>query len=455
MASILIVEDDTDLCQTLFGLFKRHGYEVKAINDGQKALSLLETEIFDLVLTDLRLGAGSGMDILSDCKRHRPETEVIIMTAYGSVESAVQSIQNGASDYVTKPFKNEELLFKVRKALEHIDLRNEVRFLRQEVAHQFGYDNIIGSSKATDDLKKLAGRVSGTDLAVLLTGESGTGKELLAKVIHHHSRQRGKSFVPINCSAIPENLLESELFGHVKGAFTSAIANKKGLFEEAEEGTIFLDEVGDLSYSIQAKLLRVLQEKEIRPVGGNITRKINVRIIAATNANLAQRVQTGEFREDLYYRLNVMPMHISPLRDRPEDIPPLTEYFLRKIGKEYNMMHVSLSADSLELLLKHNWPGNVRELENTLKRAIALSQGDQIGYEDIIFISPRETMLTTKSTPLMSGRSLLDNQKLQILKSLEENNWNYSLTASQLGIGRTTLWRKMKKFNLKNQVLAG
>ena len=454
MASILIVEDDTDLCQTLSALFERHGYEVKVINNGHKALSLLETEIYDLVLTDLRLGAGSGLDILGSCKRLRPETEVIIMTAYGSVESAVQAIQNGASDYVTKPFKNEELLFKVRKALEHIDLRNEVRFLRQEVAHQFGYDNIIGSSKTIDDLKKMAGRISGTDLAVLITGESGTGKELLAKVIHHHSRQRNKSFVPINCSAIPENLLESELFGHVKGAFTSAIANKKGLFEEAEEGTIFLDEISDLPYSIQAKLLRVLQEKEIRPVGGNITRKINVRIIAATNANLAQRVQTGEFREDLYYRLNVMPMQIPPLRERQEDIPPLTEYFLRKIAKEYDISHVSLSADSLELLLKHNWPGNVRELENTLKRANALSRGDQIGYEDIIFISPRETMLTTKPVSMMSSHSLLDGQKLQILKSLEENNWNYSLTASQLGIGRTTLWRKMKKFNLKNQVLA-
>lgn len=453
MASILIVEDDTDLCQTLSSLFGRHEYEVKAINDGKKAVSLLETEIFDLVLTDLRLGAGSGLDVLSSCKRLRPETEVIIMTAYGSVESAVQAIQNGASDYVTKPFKNEELLFKVRKALEHINLRNEVRFLRQEVAHQFGFDNIIGSSKIIDDLKKIIGRISSTDISVLITGESGTGKELLAKVLHHHSRQRNKSFVPINCSAIPENLLESELFGHVKGAFTSAIANKKGLFEEAEEGSIFLDEVGDLPYSVQAKLLRVLQEKEIRPVGGNITRKINVRIIAATNTNLAQQVQLGKFREDLYYRLNVMPLHIPPLRERPEDIPPLTEYFLRKIQREYDMPQASLSADSLELLLRHSWPGNVRELENTIKRAIALSRGDQIGYEDIIFISPRETKLTAKPTPLLSGRSLLDTQKLQILNSLEENNWNYSLTASQLGIGRTTLWRKMKKFDLKSREL--
>ncbi|MEE9442619.1 MAG: sigma-54 dependent transcriptional regulator [candidate division Zixibacteria bacterium] len=452
MPSILIVEDETGMREMLARLFEKNSFAVTAVEDETGAGRLLESQIFDLVLTDLRLGKGSGLDILVLSKKLHPETEVIIMTAYGSVETAVQAIQNGASDYITKPFKNEELVFKANKALERLDLRHTVRYLQQEVAHQFGFDNIIGNSKAINDLKQVISRISTTNIAVLITGASGTGKELIAKVIHHHSDRRKGAFVPINCSAIPENLLESELFGHVKGAFTSAIANKKGLFADAHNGTLFLDEVGDLPGPIQAKLLRVLQEKEIRPVGGNTMSKVDVRVIAATNANLDKMVREGRFRDDLYYRLNVMPLHVSPLRDRPEDIPALTEYFLRKIPKEYDRSPITLSADGLELLLKHKWPGNVRELENTLKRAVALSGGDQIRYEDIIFISPRETELTRRPSPPDKPRSLAETQKLQILKSLEENNWNYSLTASQLGIGRTTLWRKIKKFNLMQPV---
>ena len=448
MPSILIIDDETGMRDMLAKLFEKNGFSAAVAQDFEEARTFLESRIFDLVLTDLHLGTGSGLDILLTSKRLHPETEVIIMTAYGSVQTAVQAIQNGASDYITKPFKSEEIVFKVNQALERIDLRHTVKFLRQEVAHRFGYDNIIGTSKAINDLKSIVDRIAGTDIAVLITGESGTGKELFAKVIHHHSANRKKAFVPINCSAIPENLLESELFGHVKGAFTNAVANKKGLFEEADGGTIFLDEVGDLPFSLQAKLLRVLQEKEIRPVGSTTSRSINVRIIAATNADLTKMVTEGRFREDLYYRLNVMPIHISPLRERPEDIPTLTEYFLRKISKEYNRSPITLSADGLELLIKHTWPGNVRELENTLKRAVALSGRGQIQYEDIIFISPRETALTSAPSAHARPHSLVENQRLQILKSLEENDWNYSLTASQLGIGRTTLWRKVKKFNL-------
>jgi DNA-binding NtrC family response regulator len=454
MSSILIIDDDIALRKTLSRLLIKDGYEIAEAGEYKEAVSRLETTIYNLILTDLRLDTGSGLKILEVSKRLHPETEVIIMTAFASVQSAVEAIQNGAADYITKPFKNEELLFKVNRALERIDLRNEIRYLRQEVANRFGFDNIIGNSKAIDDLKKIVSRIADTDIAVLITGDSGTGKELLAKVIHHHSPRRDKPFVPINCSAIPENLLESELFGHVRGAFTSAVTNKRGLCEEADRGTLFLDEVGDLPFSIQAKLLRVLQEKEIRPVGGNTTRTIDVRVIAATNADLSRKVRAGEFREDLFYRLNVMPIHIPPLRERPEDIPVLTEYFLRRIRKEYDRSSVSLSADSLEVLLKHDWRGNVRELENTLRRAVALSGGEQIKYEDIVFISPRETKPRLSSPP-PRGRSLLENQKQQILKMLEENNWNYSLTANQLGIGRTTLWRKVKRFNLKQPAAAG
>ena len=449
MPSILIVDDDAMLSRTLTKLFSKNGYRVTVVNSQAEAIVSLERDIFDLVLTDLRLGSGSGLEVLASSKKLHPETEVIIMTAFGSVQTAVQAIQNGASDYITKPFKTQELLFKATKALEQMGLRNEVRYLRQEVAEKFGFDNIISVSKVMADLKRMVDRVAGTDISVLITGESGTGKELFAKVIHQHSPRCHRPFVTINCSAIPENLLESELFGHVKGAFTTAVANKRGLFEEAEHGTIFLDEVGDLPYSIQAKMLRVLQEKEIRPVGGNVTRPIDVRVIAATNADLVRSVRQGRFREDLFYRLNVMPLHIPPLRERPEDIPPLTDHFLHHIQQEYKRGPALLSADAMELLLKHDWPGNVRELENTLKRAVALTRKDQILYEDIVFISPRESSLTPRPKPVSGTQSLQENQKLQILKSLHENNWNYSLTASRLGIGRTTLWRKIKKFNLK------
>jgi DNA-binding NtrC family response regulator len=447
MPSILIIEDDVALRTSLAKLFAKEGYNISETGEYREARKLLESGVYDLVLTDLRLDLGSGLEILHTCKKAHSETEVIIFTAYASVQTAVEAIQSGAADYITKPFKNEELLFKVKKSLERIKLRNEVKYLRQEVASRFGFDNIIGNSKAMEDLKKIIGRITDTDITVLITGDSGTGKELFAKVIHHHSRRRDKPFIPINCSAIPENLMESELFGHVKGAFTSAMFNKRGLFEEADQGTIFLDEIGDLPYSIQAKLLRVLQEQEIRPVGGNISKVINVRIIAATNADLTKRVHSGEFREDLFYRLNVMPIHIPPLRERPEDIPALTEHVLRKIEKEYNQRSVTLSADSLELLLRHDWPGNIRELENTLKRAVALSGGGQIKYEDIIFISPRESKMPRREK--VQGKSLVESQKLTILRTLEENNWNYTITAGRLGIGRTTLWRKVKRFNLK------
>ena len=454
MISILIVEDDKILRQTLARMFTNKGYLVEQADDVPEATQFMEREIFNLVLTDLRLGKGTGLEVLEISKKLSPETGVIIMTAYGTVDTAVKAIQNGAADYVTKPFKNDELLVKIEMALEQINLRSEIRYLRREIAQKYGFDNIIGISRAINDLKKIIDRISGTDIAVLITGESGTGKELVAKVLHHHSLRRSKPFVPINCTAIPENLLESELFGHVKGAFTSAVANKRGLFDEAEQGTIFLDEVGDLPFSIQAKLLRVLQEKEIRPVGGNKTHPIDVRVIAATNADLNYKVQSGQFREDLFYRLNVMPIHISPLRERPEDIPALTEYFLRKIQHEYDISGLSLTADSMELFLRHNWPGNVRELENTLKRAVALSGGRQIRYEDVIFISGKQKE-SSKIDPIKKPRSLKEAQKLQILKSLEENDWNFTMTANQLGIGRTTLWRKVKKYDLKAPVEAG
>lgn len=452
MPTLLIVDDDPLMNRTLTRLFKHHDYTTVMAETVDEALRRLESEQFDLVLADLRLGGGSGLDVLTACKRVQPDTEVIIMTAFGTVETAVQAIQNGASDYITKPFRNQELLVKVERAIERHGLKSEVRYLRLEIAHTYGFDNIIGTSKVITGLKQTVSRIADIDIAVLITGESGTGKDLFAKVIHYHSHRKNRPFVPINCSAIPEDLLESELFGHVKGAFTSAVSNKRGLFEEADGGTIFLDEVADLPYQTQAKLLRVLQEKEIRPVGGTVSRAIDVRVIAATNADPAQRVREGRFREDLYYRLNVMPMHIPPLRERSEDIPLLTDHFLRRIQREAEGRTIPIAADAMQLLLGHTWPGNVRELENTLRRAAALSRNDRISADEIIFISPRERMPAVVSGA--APRSLAEQQKLQILKALEANDWNYSMTAKELGIGRTTLWRKVKKYDLRQPAMS-
>lgn len=447
MPSVLIVEDDPILKSILTLLFARDGFESVGAKGETDAMQQLESNMFDLVLTDLRLERFTGLDILAAAKKAHSETEVIILTAFGSVETAVQAIQNGANDYITKPFNNDELLLKARKAIERKGLRAELKHLRQEVAGQSGFDSIIGGSRSIAELKKLIGRIAATDIAVLLTGESGTGKELFAKIIHHHSARRDRPLVTINCSTIPENLLESELFGHVRGALTSAVVGKKGLLEEADKGTIFLDEIADLPPALQAKLLRVLQEMEIRPVGGTVSKVINVRFIAAANADLSARVSAGKFREDLYYRLNVMPLHIPPLRERPEDIPLLTDHFLKKIRSDYDRRTLVVSPEALELLVAHPWPGNVRELENTIKRAAALSTSDLITRSHIVFISPPENQLLLPSGAPRK-KSLEDLQRCEILRSLQENKWNYSQTASRLGIGRTTLWRKIKKYDL-------
>lgn len=454
---ILVVDDEPTICSYLELILTSEGFEVTAVSSISEAMRSLDTASIEIMITDLCIGDESGLDLISQAGREHPDTETILLTGYGSIENAVESMRAGAFDYLTKPFSNDQLVLKVRKALEHRRMRLELSSLRQQVAMSYGFDNIVGESKPILKLKETAARVAPTDITILIGGASGTGKELLAKAIHHHSKRRRGPFVAIDCTAIPETLLESELFGHVKGSFTSAVNNRRGLFEEANGGTIFLDEVNNMPMSVQPKLLRFLQDSVIRPVGSSTSKKVDVRILAASNADLAELVMREKFREDLYYRLNVIPLNIPTLSERGEDVERLAEYFLRRICQEAERPGLDLSRDALTLLLSHSWPGNVRELENTLKRAVALCQGTHIDSGDILFVAshhqPKAGPSDLSGPLLLKGRSklLVDNQRSTIQKALEDNNWNFTQTAQDLGIGRTTLWRKVKKYKLQRR----
>jgi len=451
---ILLVDDDREFRKSVEILLSRNNYDVVSAEGVGQALQVMQENNFDLLITDLKMTDGSGMDLLSKARIINPDLAVIIQTAYGSISGAVEAMRQGAHDYIAKPFKNEELLILVERALENKNIREELNILREEIAFKYGFDSLVGVSSAMSQVKTLATRVSGTDIAVLVTGDSGTGKELMARAIHYHSQRRKKKFVAIECTSIPENLLESELFGHVKGAFTTAYNNHKGLFEEAEGGTAFLDEIGDMPIALQSKILRVLQESEIRSVGSSTSKKIDVRIIAATNRDLAILVKEGKFREDLYYRLNVLPIRIPPLRERIDDIPVLVEHFLRQENRKRENETISIAPEAMEKLLGHHWPGNVRELENTIKRAMALSQGGRIRPTEIMFISSDKNSFETERPVFINedGDSTLEESLRQRIETtLRANDWNFSRTATKLGIGRTTLWRKIKKYQIKRK----
>ena len=456
--TVLIVDDERSVRTTLALILRRENLLVKEADCLAEASRQLSSGAVDLAIVDLRMGEDNGLDLIRLIKQKYPETESILLTAYGSIESSVEAMKTGACDYITKPFSNQEIAIRINKALEQKRMKQEIMTLRQHVAMSYGFDNIVGISKAIDQVKETARRIAPTDITVLFTGPSGTGKELFARAIHHHSRRRTEPFVAIDCSAIPESLMESELFGHAQGAFTSASRSRMGLFEEADNGTIFLDEVSNMPLSIQVKLLRFLQDSVVRKIGSSSARKINVRIVAATNRDLGMMVKSGEFREDLYYRLNVIPVTLPPLVDRMEDIEILTDYFLRKIALEIQKPSLSVSRAAAGKLLSHTWPGNVRELENTLKRAAALCTNTTLQPEDIMFVAsdvdrpaPGADERVGRRSLSLKGNLLHDNQKNLIIRALNDNDWNYSKTASELGIGRTTLWRKIKKFDLKRQ----
>jgi DNA-binding NtrC family response regulator len=453
MEKILIVDDEIALRQSLNILLARNGYSVETANSATEALSILEGEHYDLVITDLRMKEMNGLELLCKIKHSYPDIEVIILTAFGSIGGAVEAMKAGAFDYVTKPFKNEQLLVVVEKALERRELVSEVKYLREALRMDFSDENIIAQSPRMKAVVDLVRKIAPQNLTVLLTGESGTGKEIVAKAIHQLSTRKNHRFFAVNCSAMPEQLLESELSGHVKGAFTGATCCRKGLLEEASGGTLLLDEIGDMPLALQAKILRVLEEKTIRPVGSTKEIKIDVRILAATTCDLSEMVKAGRFREDLYYRLDVIRVHIPTLSERHEDIMPMAEHFLKKYGDELGKPCLKLGSSAINALMNYSWPGNAREMKNTIKRAVALA-GRDVLEEDGIFFAPMPTnrpgRLELRRPP--EPNTLEHSQRDHIKRALISNNWNYTRTSKQLGIGRTTLWRKVKKYNLKPEM---
>jgi DNA-binding NtrC family response regulator len=439
--AILIVDDDLAMRELLVSLFREHGYRAESEARADAALARLGEEEFDVVLSDIRMPGKSGIEMVGDVRRLRSATPVILMTAFGSVDSAVEAMRAGAFDYVTKPFEPEAVLFAVERAIERRALEEENQTLRRAVERTASFGDLIGASPAMRDIAALIRKVAHNRSSVLLTGESGTGKEVVARTIHFHGSRRTQPFVPINCTAIPEGLLESELFGHVRGAFTGAHATKRGLFEKANGGTLFLDEIGDLGLGLQSKLLRVLQDREVRPVGGNQSVRVDVRIISATNRDLQKEMAEGRFREDLYYRLAVIPIEIPPLRERPEDVPALAEVFLRKHGEGRHR----LTPEAMDRLLSQPWRGNARELENVIERAVVLAEGDEIGPEALPIGQPTEARGGIGR--VLAGRSLTlhELEEAYIDEVLRRTGGNKVRAARILGIDRKTLYRRAER----------
>jgi DNA-binding NtrC family response regulator len=447
MTTILIVDDEPSARLTLALLLRRRGHRVLQTDGVTAALKALGEQAVDLIVTDLRMPDGSGLDVLRAAKANSPEASVILLTAYAGWESAKEAIQLGALDYFEKGREPDELLHRIDKALDEKALRRENANLRQQIQERYGLPGIIGRSAEMRHVLDLVARVAPTDATVLVRGESGTGKELIAKAVHHTSRRARGSFVAVNCGAVPETLLESELFGHVKGAFTGAAATKKGLFEEAHEGTLFLDEIGEMTPALQVKVLRALQDGEIRPVGSTQSSTADVRVLAATHRDLEQMIQHGTFREDLFYRLNVITLTLPPLRDRREDIPVLAEHFLDRHGSKLGRQ-LRLSPDALDRLLAYPWPGNVRELENAMERTAILSRTETVRPDDLPPHVAAGTSLG-RAPALAAQQTLADLEQAHILQTLERCGWNHSRTAEALRIGRTTLWRKLKEYGLE------
>jgi two-component system response regulator HydG len=441
---VLVVDDDQDMRTLLCDELQERGYRAIAASDGREALKKLGEEDCAVVLTDLRMRGMQGLELLNEVKRDHPGTNVIIMTAFGSVESAIDAMKQGAYDYVTKPIKNEVMALVVEKAVRDALLRREVQQLRRAVREDYSFHQILGKSKPMREVFDLIRRVADSQTNVLITGESGTGKELAAKAIHFNSDRKSGPFVPVNCAAIPEALLESELFGHVKGAFTDARGDKRGLFEEAHGGTLFLDEISELPVMLQAKILRAIQEKEVRRVGSTKSIAVDVRIIAATNLALAEEVKAKRFREDLYYRLNVIEIRMPPLRERREDIPLLVDAFLKKCAAASRKSVKGLAESALAMLMEYPWPGNVRELENVIERAVTLARGEKVMPEDLppaIHGSRGDRKVIDEA----ADRTLpLDEvEKEYILRILEKTGGNKYQAAQILGIDRKTLYRKL------------
>ena len=444
---ILVIDDDPSLRRVLEYNLEEDGYEVSVAASGVEGLQAFDELGPALVITDLKMLGIDGFQVLREIKERSPETLVMIITAFGAVETAVEAMKLGAYDYITKPFNRDELKLVVRKALQVTSLARENKQLRQELTEKIDFRNIVGISREMEKVFQVVRKVANTEATVLITGESGTGKELVAKALHTLSSRKAAPFVPINCAAIPRDLLESELFGHVKGAFTGAIRDKTGKFKQADGGTLFLDEVGELPLDLQPKLLRALQEKIVEPVGGTEALQLDVRVVAATNLDMEQALRDGTFREDLYYRLSVIPIHIPPLRQRKDDIPLLLKHFAAKHGADM----VTFSREAVEALVSYQWPGNVRELENTVERLIILREGDAVSLEDLPekVRGIRVTGATGSIINLPSeGYSLEKLEREIVLEALERNDWNQTAASRFLRIPRHVLIYRMEKYEI-------
>jgi DNA-binding NtrC family response regulator len=446
--SILVVDDDPVMREMIIDLLGDRGFEVASADSAEAALEQAAERNFDCVLTDLQMPGMDGMELLGHLRDQHPETPVVLMTSFGTIENAVKAMRLGAQDFVTKPFEADQLLVALERALETRRLESENRRLRAAVERTAAFGDLVGKSPAMNEIYALIRKISNNRSNVLITGESGTGKEVVARTIHFTGNRAHEAFVPINCTAMPEGLLESELFGHVRGAFTGAHSNKKGLFETASRGTLFLDEIGDMSPGLQAKLLRVLQDQEIRPVGGNHSIKVDVRLIAATHRNLRADIESGVFREDLFYRLNVIPLHIPPLRDRPEDIPALAHAFIERHSSDGDFRPLSESA--MQKLRRAVWAGNGRELENCIERSLALAEGSEIRADDILISEdPVQAGGSLEDSILQLARqqrlSLQELGDLYVEGVLESTQGRKTEAARILGVNRRTLYRREER----------
>jgi DNA-binding NtrC family response regulator len=450
---ILVVDDDQTIRNLLHDILTANGHEVQTATDARGAAEALKSAEFELVVTDLMLPDGDGLEVLRMARARPYEPEVLLITAYGTIDSAVEAVKAGAFDYLTKPVPTQKLLLTVDRAVERRALKSEVSALRREVGERYSAEGLVAASPGMRRVMELAEMVSATDSAVLIQGESGTGKELVARSIHFRGARAARPFIAINCAALPEALLESELFGYAKGAFTGAATEKKGLFEEADGGTLLLDEIGDMALLLQGKLLRVLQEGEIRRVGSATVRRVDVRILASTNRSLPDLISEGEFREDLFYRLNVIPVVIPPLRERREDIVPLCRRFLAASARKQGRQAQSLSPEALKAVLAHDWPGNVRELENVIERAVTLSSSPEISAEEFRAIFTLGSAASRPPSTSPAGEATMRGAEREaILRALREAEGNQTRAAEALGMGRNTLWRKMKKYGIDSRV---
>jgi DNA-binding NtrC family response regulator len=447
---VLIVDDDRAMCQLLTDLLREDGYEVDVVYDGASAIEKYQASPFDVTITDLMMPKMKGVELVARLREIDGGAVVLLITAFGTIESAVEAMRAGAFHYVTKPFHNDEILIQVKRALEQKNLRDELKRLRTEVDARNRFQSIVGQSEAMQRVFEVIAQVSDLPANVLIEGESGTGKELIARAIHFNSSRATGPFVAVNCAAIPETLLESELFGYVRGAFTDARKDRRGLFQEASGGILFLDEISEIPLILQAKLLRILEDKEVRPLGANQSEKVDARVVSASNRNLDQLVRDGKFRQDLYYRLNVIRIELPALRQRTEDVPLLVDHFIRKFAEGAKHKVEGIQAEAMAALKSHDWPGNIRELEHTIERAVLLGKGSMIGLEDLPpqLASCSERKLVVGQA-LDQQLTLRDLEREYIGRVLESTRGNKTEAARVLGVDRTTLYRKLEEYKFK------